>query len=280
MRRSRPVRYSIVAALALLGAVTIESARAQDNGDTPAAAQLQIRIQQLEDQIRSLTGQIETQDHQIQVLTQQLEKLRSDTDLRLNDIEAKTGAGPPAAGQVPGGAAPEAAGPGPEPSDDQPAGPQPASGAPPRVLGTIPAGSVPTAPPAAAVPPTPQQQYEAALELYHHGNYAGAEAAFRSFLAQYPKDPLAGSAAYWHGEGYFIQGKFKDAVGTFADAAQKYPTGAKAPDTLLELGKSLDKLGRAADACAVLGQIGTKFPKAPQTVKRQAQQEKTRLRCS
>ncbi len=162
-----------------------------------------------------------------------------------------------------------------------PNGGTPGPGAPPRVLGTIPAGAVPTAPPAAAIPQSPQQQYEAALELYHQGNYPDAEKEFRAFVAQHPKDPLASNAAFWmSARRYFIRGKFQEAVGTFADALQKYPKGSKAPDTLLELGKSLDQLeARPGRLYAVLGQIGVKFPSASQTIKRQAQQEKTRLKC-
>lgn len=291
MRSLRPIRLFAAVALGFLGAAAEHGwASAQvDEGGTPAAAQLELRIEQLEEQIRGLTGQVETQDHQIQVLTQQLEKLRSDTDLRLGDIEAKTGGGaaaasPAAGGQVPASQTAPAqvpqtavAGAG-APTPLLSGAGTPAPGAPPRILGTIPAGAVPAAPPAAA-PSSPQQQYEAALELYHQGNYPGAEKGFRAFVAQYPKDPLASNAAFWMGEGYFIRGKYQEAVGTFADALQKYPNGAKAPDTLLDLGKSLDKLGRGADACAVLGQIGAKFPSASQTIKRQAQQEKTRLRC-
>ena len=154
-----------------------------------------------------------------------------------------------------------------------------APGAPPRILGTIPAGSVPPAPAAAAIPQTPQQQYEAALELYHKGSYSEAEKGFKAFVAQFPKDPLASNASFWVGESYFVRGKYQDAVGTFADALQKYPRGAKAPDMLLDLGKSLAKLGRTADACAAIGQLETKYPSAAPLVKRQALQEKTRLKC-
>lgn len=147
------------------------------------------------------------------------------------------------------------------------------------MLGTIPAGPVPTAPAGAAAPPSPQHDYEAALEMYRLGSYAEAEKAFRGFIAQYPKDPLASNAAYWMGESYFTRGKYQDAVGTFADGYQKYPTGAKAPDTLIELGRSLDKLGRKADACAAFAQFKAKFPNAAPATKRQALQETTRLKC-
>ena len=71
----------VLAALALGG-----PALAQTEG---AAAQTELRLQQLEDQVRTLTGEVETQNHQIEVLNQQLEKMKSDTDMRLNDVAGK-----------------------------------------------------------------------------------------------------------------------------------------------------------------------------------------------
>lgn len=244
------------AALALLGAVyAAEPALAQNE----QAAQTQLMINQLGDQIRSLTGQLETQDHQIQVLNQQLEKMRADTELRFNEIEGK-GAG---------SAAPELAS---APS----AGP---AGAPPRSLGTIPAGSVPATPAGAPAGGGAQQEYKAAVDMVGEGNYGSAEKSFRAFIAAHPKDALAPSAAYYVGEALYMRGKYQDAAVAFADAYQKFPKGPKAPDTLLDLGRSLDKLGKSAEACASYAQLTAKFPSAPPAIKKQVAQEKTHLKC-
>src|SRR5579883_130183 len=271
----RSIRLTAAIALGLVGA-WVGSASAEEG--SPAAAQLELRVQQLEEQIRELTGQIETQGHQIQVLNDQLQKLRSDTDLRFNDLEGNGNGAPAGAAAA---AAPQASPRAAPPAEGEAGPPTPiAPGAAPRILGTIPAGSAPPEPPPeAAAPPTPQEQYEAALELYHQGNYPQAEKGFRAFVAQFPKDPLAGNAAFWMGESYFVRGKYQDAAGSFADSLQKYPKGAKAPDMLLDLGKSLAKLGRTPDACAAFATLEAKYPTAAPTLKRQAQQEKTRLKC-
>jgi tol-pal system protein YbgF len=264
--------------------------------DTTPSAQNEYRIQQLEDQIRSLTGQVETQSHQIELLTQQLEKMRSDTDLRLNDLEGKAGGGQPAqaAGQQDSSSAPTAAAPAPAPQADQSAGAptplypgagaQPGPGAPPRDLGTIPAGDVPTVGPdqeaELQAATTPQGQYRAAYALIEDGRFADAERAFRAFLQQYPRNPLASSAAYWVGHSYYARGDFQNASVAFADGYKKYPSGIKAPDTLLDLGRSLAKLGNTQDACATLAQFDRQFGVgALPAIKRQEQQEKARLRC-
>jgi tol-pal system protein YbgF len=164
------------------------------------------------------------------------------------------------------------------------------------ILGTIPAGSVPAGPkphdlpashdPNAAFVPgegagdTPQHQYQAAFELIGQGHYAESEKAFRAFLAEHPKDPLAGSAAYWLAESYYVRGDFTNSAVNFGEAYRKYPTSTKAPDTLLKLGLSLAQLGRKDDACTTFTQLGSQFPAASASIKRQSQQEKTRLKCA
>jgi tol-pal system protein YbgF len=288
------------AAILLAGWALCGSAVAQET----QAAQTELRFQQLEDQVRNLTGQVETQNHQIEVLNQQLEKLRGDTELRLNDLEGKTGgaASPGVAGQAPVASVPQAdaapqAYPSPPPAypAQQPApgygAPtplypgavaqgQPGPGAPPRTLGTIPAGPVPSADPGAVVAASPETEYQAAYALVGQSQYGQAQQAFRAFLAQYPASPLASSAAYWVGHTYYAQGDFQNAAVAFADGYKKYPKGIKAPDTLLDLGRSLARLDQVPGACATFAQFDKQFGVgASPAIKKQEQQEKARLKC-
>jgi tol-pal system protein YbgF len=273
-----PASKAFALALVLSGALWLGG---RSNAQETAAAQTELRFQQLEDQVRTLTGQIETQNHQIEVLNQQIEKMRGDTELRLTDLEAKAGAG----ASVPGAesAAPVAAA--------SPAGaPTPLiPAAPPRILGTVPSGSV-AVPPAAAAQAaaaaaaaaavTPDGRYQEAYALIGQGKFAEAERAFRGFLTEFPKDPLASSAAYWLGHSYYARGDFENAAIAQADGYKKYPKGNKAQESLLELGKSLDRLGNSKDACATYGQLDKQFGATMNPmVKHQAQQEKTRLKC-
>ena len=313
-------RMRLGPAVFLLGALALCGPAVAQSEST--AAQNELRFQQLEDQVRNLTGQVETQGHQIEVLTQQLEKLRGDTDLRLNDIEGKAGIAPVQsdAGQapLPAGAAqsapqsyqsapayPTQPGYSQQPPSNPPlpgyvqqppanngygaptplypgAGGQAGPGAPPRVLGTIPAGPVPSANPAAVAPPqTPEAQYQAAYVLIGQGQFGAAEQAFRAFLVQHPKDPLASSAAYWVGHSHYARGDFQNAAVAFADGYKKYPKGLKAPDTLLELGKTLAKLDQVPGACATFAQFDKQFGAgATPAMKKQEHQEKNRLKSS
>jgi tol-pal system protein YbgF len=286
----------------LLSAGALVCGQAWAQNETPAA-QAEYRFERLEDQIRTLTGQIETQNHQIEVLTQQLEKMRSDTDLRLNDLESRgAGGSPGVARQATSGAddprdqayvpPPGTAGGAGAPTPLYPGAgaAQAGPGAPPRNLGTIPAGPVPEASPAdgssddddqAAAETTPKGQYQAAYSLIGQGRFDQAEKAFRSFLAQYPKDPLASSAAYWVGHTFYARGDFQKAAVAFAEGYRKYPKGIKAPDTLLDLGRSLGRLGNTQDACATYAQFDKQFGAgASPAIRKQEQLERNRLRCS
>jgi TolA-binding protein len=59
----------------------------------------------------------------------------------------------------------------------------------------------------------------------------------------------------------------------------KFETTAKAPDALLRLGQSLAALGEKEAACASLGEVKRKFPKASAGVKKSVEQEQKRVAC-
>jgi tol-pal system protein YbgF len=122
--------------------------------------------------------------------------------------------------------------------------------------------------------------------LYEKGNgalaqkdYAGAEAAFRQLIQTYPTDPLTEYAQYWIGESYYRRGQYKDAADAFLKGYKKYKSGDKAPDTLLKLGMSLAALGQKDAACSTFGELKSKFPKAPETVRDEAKAERKKAGC-
>ncbi|MGI9409861.1 MAG: tol-pal system protein YbgF, partial [Hyphomicrobiaceae bacterium] len=125
----------------------------------------------------------------------------------------------------------------------------------------------------------PQQIYEAAYGLLLQQEYGAAQQAFADFVGKFSKHALAGNAQYWLGETYYVRGQYKDAAGAFLAGYRKFAASAKAPDSLLKLAMSLDRLGQKSAACSSLGELGAKFPGAPSHVKRRALQEQRRLRC-
>jgi tol-pal system protein YbgF len=126
---------------------------------------------------------------------------------------------------------------------------------------------------------SPEQQYQYAWGLLRGQDYPGAEAALRAFVAQHPKDPLAGNAQYWLGETYYVRKDYRQAAVAFAEGYQHYPTSAKAPDNLLKLGLALSQIGEKTDACEAFAQLGRQFPKAQQSLKDRASVERQRLGC-
>ena len=150
------------------------------------------------------------------------------------------------------------------------------------------AASVPGAPPpavtTAALPPpgdgsNPKQLYETAYGYLLQRDYGAAEAAFDDFLKKHPSDSLSGNAQYWLGESHFVRGQYKAAASAFLKGYQTYGQSQKAPDSLLKLAMSLDRLGQRDAACSSYAELNTKFPNAPQSVKARAQSERQRVGC-
>ena len=136
----------------------------------------------------------------------------------------------------------------------------------------------------AALPPAgdgsdPKQAYETAYGYLLQRDYGAAEVAFDEFLKKFPTDSLAGNAQYWLGESHFVRGQYKAAAGAFLKGYQSYAASAKAPDSLLKLAMSLDRLGQKDAACSSFSELNTKFPNAGQSVKARAQSERQRVGC-
>jgi tol-pal system protein YbgF len=110
-------------------------------------------------------------------------------------------------------------------------------------------------------------------------DYAGAEVAFRQLIESYPKDPLAADAQYWIGESFYRRGQYKAAADAFLKGYKKYKSDDKAPETLLKLGMSLAALGQKDAACSTFGELKTKFPTAPETVRDEVKAEQKKARC-
>jgi tol-pal system protein YbgF len=143
---------------------------------------------------------------------------------------------------------------------------------PPRAAASAPAGLPGTDAGA-------KQLYETAYGFLLQTNYTAAEAAFDDFLNRYPNDALSGNAQYWLGESFFVRGQFKQAANAFLKGYQSYGKSAKAPDSLLKLALSLDRLGQRDAACSSFGELATRYPNASAPVKTRADNERRRIGC-
>ena len=148
-----------------------------------------------------------------------------------------------------------------------------------------------TEPPRTAVQPQPWPQtvavdpaaardaYLKAYNLLIRQDYAGAENGFSTFLEQYGEHELAGNAQYWLAETFYVRGQFEQAAQGFLKGYQTYNRSQKAPDSLLKLAITLDRLGKREAACATFAQLNQKFPNAPQHLTGRAQAERVRIGC-
>ncbi len=125
---------------------------------------------------------------------------------------------------------------------------------------------------------TPESLYKKSDEALLRRQFDIASNGFRTFLQTYPDHSLAGSAQYWLGESYFSQGDYRTAAQNYLVGYQKYPKSRRAPDSLLKLGMTLNKLGQKDQGCAALTNVGTEYPKAVEAKKR-AQVEFRRAGC-
>jgi tol-pal system protein YbgF len=126
---------------------------------------------------------------------------------------------------------------------------------------------------------TPEALYERSNESLLRRQFGDAEAGFSTFLQKYPDHSLAGSAQYWLGETFYAQGDFKRAAANFLQGFKTYPKSRRAPDSLLKLGISLNKLGQGEQACAAFAAVSADYPKAVDARKR-AQAEAKRAGCT
>ena len=133
----------------------------------------------------------------------------------------------------------------------------------------------------ASLPPptTSKDQYDLAYGYLQHKDYPHAVEGFRAFLKQYPGDRLAPEAHYWLGESLFQSQQYRDAAESFLTVSTKYDTTARAPDALLKLGMSLAALNEKEAACASLGEVLRKYPRASLSVKQGVDREQKRAGC-
>ena len=133
----------------------------------------------------------------------------------------------------------------------------------------------------ATLPPSdsPKDNYDLAYGYVLRKDYGLAEDGFRSFLVKFPSDRLAADAHYWLGESLFQRQQFRDAAESFLTVSTKYETAGKAPEALLRLGQSLAALGEKEAACASLGEVLRKYPRASVAVRQGVDREQKRARC-
>jgi tol-pal system protein YbgF len=113
-----------------------------------------------------------------------------------------------------------------------------------------------------ALDPSAKPAYEAALALVGARQYDRALDALAAFLVKYPDHPYADNAMYWRGECYFAKGDYLHAAEQFEGTVTRFPAGNKAPDALLKLGMSHQKLGNPTKAKECFDRLAQIYPQS------------------
>jgi tol-pal system protein YbgF len=325
-RFHRLTRAAAISALLALGSQALPSKVMAQSDD----ADLEMRVQQLENQLRQLTGQNEELQYRNRQLEERLRLLQGGQP---GAVQPNVAAAPPVQAspvyrqpdqqiaapapivQEPPAAAPGAA-PGRRRGDAFDPSQNPNAPGAPRALGGgqqplpaegpvgapggrgagepldlantgvgNPAGAQPRGPATGAalttLPPsaTPKDEFDLGIGYMQRKDYALAEETMRNFAQKYPSNPLIADSQYWLGESFFQRQQYRDAAEAFLGVTTKFDKSAKAPDALLRLGQSLAALKEKEAACAALGEVGRKYPRASSGVKAAVDREQKRIKC-
>ena len=215
---------------------------------TPASAplaDLQARTASVEREVSGLTNRVETAEHRLQQLEADFAAFRKDTDARLKALE---GGGSGASAPVTATDAPVPA----KPAKPVAAAPKPAADA--DRAGRVAAVPKPTG---ADAPDKGTYAYNYGYRLWKAGLYPEAEAQLEKYNTRFPKHRLTSRAQNVLGLIYLDDNRANDAAHIFYDNYSKLPDGDRAPDSLLNLAKSLTAMKRpATDICQVYKELG------------------------
>jgi len=268
-----------------------KAARLQhEQNQDDAINRLNDKVRDLEQSVRNLTGENETLSHRVDELGDKISRQQKDFEYRLcalaaQQLGAGTGQGDANTVPCPGANSGPGGGYGSAPYSSNRPAPQSDSantfdgttargdGSPqrlapgPGVLGTLPAGAASSALPAApANSGDAHAEFSTAMNLLAKARYDEASAAFRTFADTHPKDELAPQAVYWVADIAYVQKDFANAARGFAEVIKKYPTSARAPDSMLKLGQSLIASGQKKEGCTALAALPAKYPHASAAV--------------
>ena len=208
------------------------------------------QLQVLQSDVAKLRGQVEVVTYELEQSQKRQRDLYVDLDTRLRKLESAAASA--------------------EKSEAASAANAPPTNAPPEAPATPPpAASAPPPGPVAALPPArnssggvaEQRAYDAALDQFKRGDYAGAVTGFNAFLKTYPGSALASSAQYWLGNAQYARRDYKGSIATQRQLLKDYPDSGKAPEALLNIASAQSDMGDATAARRTLEQLIRDYPK-------------------
>ena len=119
---------------------------------------------------------------------------------------------------------------------------------------------------AQAQAPPPDVLYNNGLRDYNGAKNDLALQEFSDYIKFYPNTDLAGNSYYYLGELQFRQGNFQQAVQSYDQVLQNFPSGNKAASAQLKKGFALLELGKQDDGVVELRHLIQRYPHAPEAL--------------
>ena len=117
----------------------------------------------------------------------------------------------------------------------------------------------------AQVPP-PDVLYNNALRDYNAGKNDLATQEFADYVKYYPNTDLAGNSYFYLAEIQFRQGNYQEAVKSYDQVLQNFPSGNKAAAAQLKKGFALIELGQKDDGVTELRRVIQRYPRSSEAV--------------
>lgn len=110
-----------------------------------------------------------------------------------------------------------------------------------------------------SVQPGETEAFNAASQQFRSGDYKGAAAAFRDFIAKYPQSPYQPTAQYWLGNALYALRDYKGSTAVWQGIVKNYPQHPRAPEALLAIANNQLEQGQKAAARKTLQQIVSQY---------------------
>jgi len=205
------------------------------------------KIDDLQQAITRLTGELESANHDVDQARHEADALREENGAltaRVAALEQKTAQAPVA------------------PPD---AGPQ-----------AVPSAQGPPAPPALDAPAA----LAAARQAFDAGDLAAAETGFKDVIDRFGDTPRGLEARYFLAKIMLRRQAYSDAAATDLAVVRSWPTTGWAPDAALDLARAMVGMKETREACGVLTEIDSHYPKAGAAVRTGEEEVRGQAACA
>jgi TolA-binding protein len=112
-----------------------------------------------------------------------------------------------------------------------------------------------------AKPPLSEADHLLRASIYHFNrDFAGARQHYLAVIQNYPQSATVPNAVYQAGRGFYLEGKYDEALKYFQRVVQDHPNSTSVRDALTSLAATYNRTGRANEAIQTYEQLINKFP--------------------